>query len=126
MAASGAVPVIDVFAGPGGLGEGFSAFQVNGKNVFRIALSIEKDCYAHATLRLRSFFRQFAHRRAPEAYYQHLRNELTRDELYARHPAEAERAAQEAWHAELGSCSLPRTSCAAGFAARWAVPSAGY
>ncbi len=99
--------MIDIFAGPGGLGEGFSAFQVNGKNVFRIALSIEKDRDAHATLRLRSFFRQFADRRVPEAYYQHLRGELTSDELYARYPAEAEQAAQEAWHAELGSNALP-------------------
>jgi len=51
MAASGAVPVIDIFAGPGGLGEGFSALRINGRSVFRIALSIEKDRDAHATLR---------------------------------------------------------------------------
>jgi len=106
MAAAAPIPVIDVFAGPGGLGEGFSACRVNGQRVFRIALSIEKDRNAHATLKLRSFFRQFADRRAPDAYYQHLRSELTRDELYARYPAEADRAAQEAWHAELGSKDL--------------------
>ncbi len=100
------VPVIDVFAGPGGLGEGFSALRVNGQCVFRVALSIEKDRYAHATLMLRSFFRQFADRHVPEEYYQRLRGELTTEELYARFPAEAERAARGAWLAELGGSSL--------------------
>ena len=55
------IPVIDVFAGPGGLGEGFSALRDSrsGLPIFKIALSIEKDHVAHLTLRLRSFFRQF-------------------------------------------------------------------
>ena len=39
-----AVPVIDLFAGPGGLGEGFSSVvDENGNRVFDIKLSIEKD-----------------------------------------------------------------------------------
>jgi hypothetical protein len=78
MAASDAIPVIDLFAGPGGLGEGFSAARprsesragFRGRRTFRIALSIEKDADAHATLELQSFFRQFAGRRVPEAYYE--------------------------------------------------------
>jgi len=37
------IPVIDLFAGPGGLAEGFSAFHDAGGNVFRICLSVEKD-----------------------------------------------------------------------------------
>ena len=49
------VPIIDLFAGPGGLGEGFSSL----KNSFVIKLSIEKDENAHQTLELRSFARQF-------------------------------------------------------------------
>jgi site-specific DNA-cytosine methylase len=53
------IPVIDLFAGPGGLAEGFSAFRFAGGNRFRVCLSIEKDQYAHSTLELRSFFRQF-------------------------------------------------------------------
>jgi len=134
MSVATQVPVIDLFAGPGGLGEGFSAARVRGQGPFRIAPAIEKDPDAHATLRLRSFFRQFAldtphsalrnrrkaamckaqaasqgfaGRHVPETYYQHLRGELTRDELYARHPVEAERAAQQAWHAELGGATAP-------------------
>jgi DNA (cytosine-5)-methyltransferase 1 len=37
------IPVIDLFAGPGGLAEGFSAFRAEGGNGFRILLSVEKD-----------------------------------------------------------------------------------
>jgi len=48
------VPVIDLFAGPGGLGEGFS--KAKGAQ-FHIAVSIEKDPMAHQTLRLRAVHR---------------------------------------------------------------------
>jgi len=97
------IPVLDLFAGPGGLGEGFSAFQTDrGETVFRIVLSIEKETFAHETLKLRSFFRQFPRSRAPEEYYDHLRGKVSRDELYKRFSAEAERADSEAWNAELG------------------------
>lgn len=49
------IPVVDLFAGPGGLGEGFSALE-NGE-AFQIIVSAEKDTIAHQTLRLRAFFR---------------------------------------------------------------------
>ncbi|MCQ3828458.1 DNA cytosine methyltransferase [Microbulbifer elongatus] len=53
------INVIDLFAGPGGLGEGFSAFEPNndGKTQFKIRMSVEKEASAHKTLTLRSFFR---------------------------------------------------------------------
>jgi len=107
MTAGDPIPVIDIFAGPGGLGEGFCAARVRGARAFRIALSIEKDPDAHATLKLRSFVRQFAGRPVPEAYYDHVRGQLTRDELYRSFPAEARLADKEAWRAELGSAALP-------------------
>ena len=45
------VPVVDLFAGPGGLAEGFSACRrSDGRRRYRIALSIEKDPVAHRTL----------------------------------------------------------------------------
>jgi len=68
------IPVIDLFAGPGGLGEGFSAIpDENGERYFDIKLSIEKDPYAHQTLLLRSFLRQFPISELPAEYYAMLR-----------------------------------------------------
>ncbi|RYD41645.1 MAG: DNA cytosine methyltransferase, partial [Verrucomicrobiaceae bacterium] len=55
------IPVIDLFAGPGGLGEGFSRSCAAD---FRIAISIEKDGMAHETLRLRAAHREL--RRNPK------------------------------------------------------------
>ncbi|CAI0994624.1 Modification methylase BspRI [Serratia quinivorans] len=49
------IPIVDLFAGPGGLGEGFSA--LNNGETFQIAVSAEKDPIAHQTLRLRAFYR---------------------------------------------------------------------
>src|SRR5437899_2053792 len=101
------IPVIDIFAGPGGLGEGFSSYRDSKKRCpFRIALSIEKHPRAHATLELRSFFRQFRGKRVPNTYYRFLRGEITREALFAAHPQEARAAANEAWQAELGSTPL--------------------
>jgi DNA (cytosine-5)-methyltransferase 1 len=101
------IPVIDLFAGPGGLGEGFTSFKDSKKrSPFRIALSIEKDPQAHATLELRSFYRQFRDRRVPNDYYRCLRAEISREELYSAHPRESRAAAAEAWQAELGAAPL--------------------
>ena len=44
------IPIIDLFAGPGGLGEGFSS--LNEGSSFQIMVSAEKDPVAHQTLRL--------------------------------------------------------------------------
>lgn len=75
-----AIPVIDLFAGPGGLSEGFSAHR--GTCRFQVALSVEKDAAAHRTLELRSFFRQFAPCQAPELYYRYIRGDgVAREEL---------------------------------------------
>lgn len=99
------IPVIDLFAGPGGLGEGFSAFRVEGAAPFRVALSIEKDPVAQATLELRAFFRQFPQGEAPDDYYHHVRDPrgFPRAALFAHWPREAEAARAEAWQAELGA-----------------------
>jgi len=80
---SGVIPVVDLFAGPGGLGEGFSSLtDAFDRPVFHVGLSIEMDPAAHTTLELRSFFRQFPGRSAPSAYYAHLRGELSREDLF--------------------------------------------
>ncbi|WP_286349980.1 DNA cytosine methyltransferase [Geobacter sulfurreducens] len=96
------IPVIDVFAGPGGLGEGFSAYRYDDTHPFKIRLSVEKDKYAHSTLELRSFFRQFPDNDKPADYYSFLRGEISRDELFSRHKKQASAAANEALQAELG------------------------
>ena len=97
------IPLIDLFAGPGGLGEGFSAYRSEERGQsFKIVLSIEKDYWAHQTLELRSFFRKFSEGCVPEAYYQYLRGEINKAALFEKHPEQAEAAQQEAWKAELG------------------------
>jgi DNA (cytosine-5)-methyltransferase 1 len=54
------IPIIDLFAGPGGLGEGFSRET---STRFQVAVSIEKDPMAYETLRLRAAHRALS--RAP-------------------------------------------------------------
>jgi len=102
------IPIIDLFAGPGGLGEGFSSLT-NSENeaIFKIKLSIEKDEYAHRTLELRAFFREFSRNKAPKDYYEYLAGRITREQLFERHPQEAKQASEEAWLAELGGEATP-------------------
>ena len=100
------IPVVDIFAGPGGLGEGFSALKRNNDHpVFKICLSVENNSEAHKTLELRSFFRQFSRKIVPAEYYMHLRGEISHTELFKTYPNEAELASQEAWRATLGEIS---------------------
>jgi DNA (cytosine-5)-methyltransferase 1 len=68
--------VIDLFSGPGGLGEGFAALD-NGA-AFQIAVSAEMDSAAHSTLILRAFYRlarQAGDRKALDAYYDYCNRE---------------------------------------------------
>jgi DNA (cytosine-5)-methyltransferase 1 len=125
------IPVIDLFAGPGGLSEGFSSVRGReGQRPFEVRLSIERDFYAHRTLELRSFFRKLRLGRVPEAYYDYLRRsgepeELRRNKLFAKFPEQAARASSEAWLAELGREDPRRVhqrlSDALGRAADWVL-----
>jgi len=103
------LPIIDLFAGPGGLGEGFSALRINSLSAFKIVLSIEKDPYAHKTLQLRSFYRQFIcrNKEVPPEYYDYLEGEITRKELFSLYKSEAQSAEDESWLCELGSEKYP-------------------
>lgn len=96
------IPVIDLFAGPGGLGEGFSSYKRKDGANFKIKLSIEKDRHAHQTLKLRAFFRQFPEGQVPTDYYDYLAGKCSIQDLYRRYQIEAAKAETEAWHAELG------------------------
>lgn len=96
------IKVIDIFAGPGGLSEGFLAVNDNqGKAVFDVALSIEKDSIACKTLRLRSFFRRCG-ASIPIDYYRFIRGEIDLDSLYEVHPHQAKQSADHCWNATLG------------------------
>ena len=92
------IKVIDLFAGPGGLGEGFSAFQTGGEYPFKIVASVEKEASAHRTLTLRAFYRQFRAKSVPEAYYEYLRssNKVSAEEFFSeRFPNQWEAAKAE-------------------------------
>ena len=101
------IKVVDIFAGPGGLGEGFSAVIEKGGNpAFDVVLSIEKDAVASETLRLRSFFRQFP-TKVPDSYYQCIRGEISLDSLYELHPVQAKASSDQCWNATLGPDGVP-------------------
>ncbi len=98
------IPVIDLFAGPGGLCEGFASLVRGDSREFDIRVSIEKDPIAHRTLSLRALFRSFPIGRVPPSYYQYIRGELSREQLES-DPAVrpyVEKAYSEARCAELG------------------------
>lgn len=106
MALQQTIPVIDLFAGPGGLGEGFSSIGGTepGSRRFQLRVSIEKDPVAHRTLSLRALFRAFPKDQVPDAYYRYARGEISREELFKDPsvPPEAVAASLEAKNAELG------------------------
>lgn len=97
------VLVIDLFAGPGGLGEGFASFEnADGRHPFKIGVSVEKEPSAHKTLTTRAFYRKIKDR--PEglsAYFSYLNNAITRQELFSLYPNEAKEA-------ELETLGAPR------------------
>lgn len=109
------IPIIDLFAGPGGLGEGFMSLKdENNVSLFDIKLSIEKDVNAHKTLTWRSFYRQFVkdNKIVPEDYYAALKEtdlkkrEDLIDATLAKYP-EGEKAKSEARLIELGGKKWP-------------------
>lgn len=120
------VPVIDVFAGAGGLGEGFSPASDETTSHFDVRLSIEMDDSAAETLKLRAFFRH-SEKKARDDYYSFLDGKLSLDELYERNPETANRAGQEVYHIELGGEKFDenelnaRTSEAIGDADKWVL-----
>jgi DNA (cytosine-5)-methyltransferase 1 len=66
------IKIIDLFAGPGGLGEGFSNCTEN--SPFEIVVSVEYEANAHKTLTLRSFFRKLKTKQQLEDYYTYIKS----------------------------------------------------
>jgi DNA (cytosine-5)-methyltransferase 1 len=77
------INVIDLFAGPGGLGEGFSAFSPSKSegNVFKIRMSVEKEPNAHQTLTLRALYRNIRESREVEHYFDYTGQKISDEEL---------------------------------------------
>jgi DNA-methyltransferase (dcm) len=100
---SDAYPVVDLFAGPGGLGEGFaSSLDDKQRHRFRSIVSIERDAFSHQTLLLRHFFRHFPDGEVPDDYYGFLAGRITQADLFARHPAAYADAKLSALRISLG------------------------
>lgn len=99
------IPVIDLFAGPGGLGEGFASLKGHRRQpFFEIGLSIEKTEVAHRTLMLRAAFRRLRGTKDVRHYYSYIRGEID-EAAFRRIPAVAsafEHAEKEARCLELG------------------------
>ena len=104
------IPVIDLFAGPGGLNEGFS-HKIGGERRFKSVLSVEKEAPEHQTLSLRAFYRYFLYRDlpVPQEYYDYIqkRNNVTREQLWKKYPDAAAEADNEALQFTLGEDDGP-------------------
>ncbi|CAE6914906.1 C-5 cytosine-specific DNA methylase [Vibrio sp. B1ASS3] len=88
------VLVIDLFAGPGGLGEGISSVvDCKGNKPFQIGVSVEKEPSAHKTLTTRAFFRKIRELEGGlDSYNQYVRGEMKREELFKLFPQQAKQA----------------------------------
>lgn len=117
---SSVIRVIDIFAGPGGLSEGFSRYGVSDwtsllsksveeltfskpkKVTFSVGLSVEMNHFAHLTLELRALARKLEDPSKRELYRRFLRGSLSRDELFKQSGSIGRHAQKEAWCATLG------------------------
>lgn len=97
------INVIDLFAGPGGLGEGFSAFAPadTTQGGFRIRMSVEKEASAHKTLSLRALYRNLKGTGDVRHYHDYFEGHIDKAELLAKVP--------DAWQdADMESLGGPR------------------
>ncbi|SDL54672.1 DNA (cytosine-5)-methyltransferase 1 [Franzmannia pantelleriensis] len=97
------VQLVDLFAGPGGLGEGFSSIRrPDHSRQFKTLVSVEKEASAHRTLTLRAFYRLLLDSdHSMDAYFEYLQG--------GEHPSKRDdvkdlwlEAEQEALRLELG------------------------
>lgn len=103
------IPIIDLFAGPGGLCEGFSQ-SIMGEHPYQPVLSIEMDPVAHRTLTLRAFVHYFMRNELPipTDYYEYVNGVISREDLFSRNQAAAKEAESVAWCAELGGTKVSK------------------
>lgn len=99
------IQVVDLFAGPGGLGEGFSSHLSDGTGTFEIKVSAEMETSARSTLRLRAFYRLLK-REYPESlddYYHFCETADVQDPFTKRSLPAWQHAENEAQQIELGT-----------------------
>jgi DNA (cytosine-5)-methyltransferase 1 len=79
------IPVIDLFAGPGGLNEGFSRLgEDSGSPQFETVGSFEMESSAINTLRLRGLYRHLLRNsKVPDSYYEFIRGERSWESFLA-------------------------------------------
>lgn len=97
------IQIVDLFAGPGGLGEGFSSH--NGGHSFEIKVSAEMNSAARSTLRLRAFYRQLK-KHYPEAlhdYYNFCETDAVPEPFTSKSLEAWKHADKEALLLELGT-----------------------
>ena len=97
--------VIDLFAGPGGLGEGFASLRTRGLPSFQLQVSIEKEASAHRTLQLRSFLREYVarHGALPRSFLEFHAGRSSEQDWEAEDTVAWRRAVDETRCLELGT-----------------------
>lgn len=96
-------PVVDLFAGPGGLGEGFAELRTNDSTpVFGSIASIEEEKFAYQTLLLRHFYRSFRREDVPDGYYDYLASRISKEELVSGNVKHWEKAGRAVLQISLG------------------------
>ncbi|WP_237759809.1 DNA cytosine methyltransferase [Arthrobacter alpinus] len=103
-------PIIDLFAGPGGLNEGFSSVKNDdGDYAFKTLASLEMDSFACQTLRLRATYRELVRTGSDlEPYFAYISGEKTWPETLRGDFKTAYTAAkQHVYRVELGEENRP-------------------
>lgn len=97
--------IVDLFAGPGGLGEGFASFVKNAHSPFRIGISVEMEASAHRTLTLRAFLREYRSRHGilPEKFIDFHAGDILEPDWSEVDSAAWKLAVEEARALELGT-----------------------
>ncbi|MGF6402136.1 DNA (cytosine-5)-methyltransferase 1 [Pseudomonas frederiksbergensis] len=105
MSPSYPIQIVDLFAGPGGLGEGFSSHADSNGETFEIKVSAEMEVSARSTLRLRAFYRllKSSQPEALEDYYNFCETADVPEPYTSRSLEAWKHADQEAQLLELGT-----------------------
>lgn len=100
------IPLIDLFAGPGGLNEGFNrVLDGRGRRRFQTILSVECDEWAHKTLELRALYRRLLGRGNLVEYCSYVSGGISRERLFASAGSLGIQARRESMLATLGKLS---------------------